>query len=155
MDTCELKFWASSRSLGGVANLALVAASRVPSAGWRRELGCFHGANRGQPPVGRVHSPEGRSDTVGVCALYLPQDTFVFGGCLHARHPACCYARFRAELSWEEPSRAETSGLAGLRASRGGTRGLVRCYYRAARVSGVSLVWKGWTKLWTPVQRYV
>lgn len=41
-----------------------------------------------QPP--RSYSPEGRTDAVRVCALDFPQYAFVFGGCLHARHPACC-----------------------------------------------------------------
>lgn len=39
--------------------------------------------------------PKSRADAVGVRALYLPQDTLVFGGCLHTRHPACSGGRVR------------------------------------------------------------
>lgn len=98
----RVKFWASSRSLGGVATSVLITASRTPSAGWRRGFSCFHGAIRDSRRGNYL--PEGRPDTVGVCALDLPQDTLVFGGCLHTRHPACCSGRFRdwVELSWAE-----------------------------------------------------
>ena len=83
----------------------LAEASRAPSAGLTPTVEL---PSPGRPAertgaTGEVgvgwYSPEGRSDTVGVCALDLPQDTLVFGGCLHTRHPACCSGRVRADPS--------------------------------------------------------
>lgn len=45
--------------------------------------------SRAPGPIDGHRLPQSRADAVRVRALDLPQDAFVFGGCLHARHPAC------------------------------------------------------------------
>lgn len=81
----------------------------------------------GLPELSPGVLPEGRPDTVGVGALNLPEDPFMFSGCLHTRHPACCAG-------------AELNGLAPCVMHKKTVGGPFAVVYHASRVSGASSI---------------
>lgn len=130
----SVKFWASSESVGVMANSLLVAASRTRSAGWRRGVQLFSRRNAGQSP-GELLT--GGSARYSWCPCSRSPAGYARVRRLSPHSPSCMLLWTGPSLSRAEPRGADSLGS--VRHSEG-TGGLVRCFYGTARESGVSFV---------------
>lgn len=108
----------------------LFSASCSPSAGRRRGFSRFCGAHQDNRDV--LTEESGRCSW---CPCFLSPAGYVRVRRLSPRSPSCMFQRTVPRLSSAEASGA---GLAGPCVTQKESRGLVRCFYGVAPVSGVS-----------------